>query len=1233
MCKYPEALSLIPFLLPFQSPEPGAHPPGEDKIEDKQLPTSPAEPEQQGWSQEIDHDDFETLSQQSESQSETKTDPFQSASDTESLPGDFTGGTCLPLSGTSGDRKGCPDVPATRHPQEQHSTDVPELDPKEELDLSPDFKEESDKTGFQTFAAVTGEEKTEHFQENGVASLWRESLLSGSPHHTQGCSQGTTGSYSQQPAKVTAQDLRGFSLFSLQKSRSESCLGIPVLWPFLLWCCELGQSWPHIHSRAREPGLPFRGLLHSTGPVGTRTKKGRTLSPEEYTDLLCFQPCLDAPCQFPLGTPSPLCAKLHHSIPKNINDKDRAFTEYCCQHMRRLTRAHSIAVFPLRYPENPPEKNFVKFGTHLKEGTEAERDPRTQNPLHPVFTRLSPLLPASQRRAPYLQDQYKPSALSWKRAFQDTPCEHLWLENQLRQDSRSCPVTSCLTADSVSFSTEEVPVPTECKSEHSPESLQEEPQGTGPAPNDADVTDRQKHLQDISVEAGNQTSNYRSKYILSEKRKPPLRAKFPHHSSNSGTQVWTRDWMGGCEVSSDTPEITLTSSAADTSKEVEDVTVLDSHCPQSALQGLSETRAATVSHCSGGDECGQGLEDGSWPSPEGLMLEPEVDTPRGRCTLIIIAVEQKGQQATRRKVGPLAEIPSESLEERAGSSCRAGASPWWSSRAGRPQTCGNECELPEASPLGDADGSPRRGDRDAGAGLGVVLVPAAASEERPLGKETCSQEAAQARLSTGEAAEGKPPGARWIPCPGTTDPGPEDAHGAQGLRPETETRSREGGAEAAETGSRALALPPAPRGPSGRPGATLQESRQRLAFPKVTSLRKSRSTSESPGGEAGAPGPGRLPPAGPAARSACTPTAGSAGVEELRAGARGPAAAGPARIPPHQVHAGGGAAGLRKGDEAAPPENLGGRTLSSQRCDAKRLKTPETKLRARLASAHKTFANFFESKVLEKENTDECSPGSLKGQKEKSRRRQSSWRAFLKSKDTEGPKRPAAVSLVPGPEILNPLRPSPPGTNIDCQEQVEPQESCVFGGHWSPPHPSTLLLASSSVSPDNRRKSEPTIKCTSPQERRRYLTSGIFPEKSWLMSPASPCAQQTGISRTLPSSSACCLAYGSQGMPCKPMSPKPRSPRPAAHRTDFHYPGRSTAVSMVSLGSYLDVDNSPEASKRPRTPKTPESLLLSLQTLDQDNQREESRKRSWHHPGLNTAPSLRDLPGREVSYL
>ncbi|KAB0404500.1 hypothetical protein E2I00_011685 [Balaenoptera physalus] len=640
-----------------KTPEPSVHLPGEGAIEDKALPPSPAEPEEQGWSQETDHDDFETLSHHSESQSDTKIDRFESASDTESLPGDPLGVICLTPDGTSEDRearRGCRDTPASGTLQEQHSTGVPGLDPKEELDLYLDFKEEPCKSGVRAFAAVAGEVRAVHLRED-VAGPERESPPAGTADRTQGCAQGPTGSCGLLPAKaVTGQDLWGSSGFSLQKSRSESYLGIPVVWPFLLWCCEQGRSWPNIHNRDRGTQLPL------TAPPGARTGKGSTPGPALNTGLLCSQPGFDATCHLPLGTSCLLHAKLCHSAPEKTDDKGKAFPRHCRQHTTTLNRAHSIAEFPLRYSEGPLGQNSVKFGSHLKEATEAERAPRTQHPLYPVPTQLSHLLPASQRKAPGLEDQYEPRALSWKRASQDTPSESLWLENQSGQDSRSCPVSSCLTAGLVSRNAEEVPVPAEGKLGHDPESRTEEPLSAGLAPNAEDVSDKQKHLQDISVEAGNQTSNYTSKYILSEKRKPPARAKFPHHPSNSRSQVCNKGWgvCSGVSNHSDAPEPTLKSSTTDTSKEAEDLVVPDPNFTRNALQGVSGVAAVTVSHCPwGGEERDQGHEGGATPLAEGLRLEPKADTS-SKGTPVIVAVEQKGLQATRRKVGPLPETQS-----------------------------------------------------------------------------------------------------------------------------------------------------------------------------------------------------------------------------------------------------------------------------------------------------------------------------------------------------------------------------------------------------------------------------------------------------------------------------------------------------------------------------------------------------------------------------------------------
>ncbi|XP_073097709.1 rho guanine nucleotide exchange factor 4 isoform X2 [Manis javanica] len=1193
------------------APEPGAHLPGESEIEDKQLPPSPAEAEDQGWSQETDQDDFETLSHQSESPSNTETDSFESASDTESLPGSDTEGICLPPSGTPGDREGCcgcSSVPATRLCPEQHATSVPKIDPKEDLDLPVDFREDSYKSGFQAFAAVAGEEKTQHLQDS-EASLEPESLLAGASHRTEGCSQGAPGSHSPQPTEVVStQALQGLSVLARQKSRSESCLGIPVVWPFLLWCCELGQSWPHTHNRARGPALPARGPPDSTAPLGARTEAGGSSGSTGNTVALCSQPCFAAHCQLSVGTSCLLHARLCHSTPENIGNKGRAPLGHCCQHTRTLSRAHSIAGFLLRHPEDPLGQKFVKFGTYLKEGTEAERDPRTQRSPHPAPTQLSYLIPASQRRAPCLQDQNKPSAFSWKRPSQDTPSEHLWLENQLGQASQPCPVYSCLTVELVSLSAEQAPVPIERRLEPVLGGRPEGREGPGPAPNAADLRDTQTHLQDISAEAGNQTSNCTSKYVLPEKRKPPAGAKFP--------QVLNPAWMGCSGVSecSDAPETTLKSSATDTSKDAGDVMVLDAKCTKNALQ-FSEITAATACRCSDEREEGDpGQAAGALPCARAVRLEPGADASPGReRALTVTAVEQKGVQATTRKVGPLPGARScESLEERPGPPRDAGATPREPPRAGKPRARSRACGRRAARSPGSDRGALQRVARTAGPGR--VPAPRAAREDGPPDREApCSQEPAAGRQSPGGPAGGPPPaaglptgtGAGGEKADGAPAPGPLDTRGAPGLQPARGREDGSGGRGAGDAGGgedpagsaagaatgpcapapvRALALLP----PGGLRAAVRDPAERRT-------LRSQASAAGSPGRGAAAQGPGRLQPPGPSA----SPAASS------------------------------GLAGRQAGRPEDAPGGLGPGTPSPGDCGTQRLKTPDKRLRARLALAQKAFASFFDSKVLEKENPAGRGAGAVPGWKERGRLRHSSWLAFLKSKHSESPQKPPSGSPGPGSEIPPPRRPSPSGATVHCEEQAEHQESCVFGDHWAPPHAPAPLPSGDLVSPDIRRKSEPTIKCTSPGESGRYLPPGIFPEKSWLASPSRAPAPQTGISHTFPSSSAGCLAYGSQGMPCRPMSPKPSSPRAGAQPADFHYPGKGSAISMLCLGNYSDVGSNSEALERPKVPRTRTSLLLSLQTLDQHDQEEQKGKGGQHCSGPRTAPSPRDLPGSE----
>lgn len=396
-------------------------------------------------------------------------------------------------------------------------------------------------------------------------------------------------------------------------------------------------------------------------------------------------------------------------------------------------------------------------------------------------------------------------------------------------------------------------------------------------------------------------------------------------------------------------------------------------------------------------------------------------------------------------MGPLPETQScEFLEERPGYPCSAGALPYKSPKAGKQHSCGKEYELPAAPRLGGDDGVLWQVAH--AAEPGTVLVPQAASGR----EETCSPEPAGGMLNTEESVEQKPPGAGGEDAAPAPSPGPEDPRGAP-------AGVQDGGAP---EGGPALASDRTPllRWPQQLHQAS-QEPGKPLMLPKVT-FRKSQLSA----------------------------------AQRWTTAASWQGASGQDLVSPHVFAnaapkvalqgAGEGAAGLIQVGDVETPGNLGSRRLSSESCNAKRIKTPEKKLKARLALAHKTFANFFESKVLDKENTNESTPASLKGQK-MSRLLQNSWHAFLKSKGTEGPKRPL-VSSGPDPEILNLLRPSGPGTKSHCEEQEEDKENYVFRNHLAPMLSPTPLSPRGLVSPDNRRKSEPTI--TSPQESGRHWT-------------------------------------------------------------------------------------------------------------------------------------------------
>ncbi|CAM5139058.1 unnamed protein product [Eretmochelys imbricata] len=319
------------------------------------------------------------------------------------------------------------------------------------------------------------------------------------------------------------------------------------------------------------------------------------------------------------------------------------------------------------------------------------------------------------------------------------------------------------------------------------------------------------------------------------------------------------------------------------------------------------------------------------------------------------------------------------------------------------------------------------------------------------------------------------------------------------------------------------------------------------------------------------------------------------------------------------------------------------KSLSENEC--KRNKNPEgKKFRTRLALAHKSFSNFFESKSLEKENPEQSPKGPLKLEKEKAKLRQSSWKAFLKSREADGLKKPSLASLSPSQESLKTTRGHQQGPgNVIRRTSTEKQE--ISNGQaflrsyesnatfTDANHSDTSVESIEVYTPiDMRRKRvlsyDLTVKCPEypdyAEQQETMVNSLDTSEEYWLRSPFSPSDPQSPFTQLSPSCPQL-LIYEGKDMPCRPMSPKPQSPRPSSQRKSFRYPGRISATSMISLGNSSAIDSNLEAPERPKTLKPRGTLLLSVHSLDNEYLREDSGISSQSQISLNTASSVSDI--------
>uniref|UniRef100_A0A8B9NAA1 Rho guanine nucleotide exchange factor 4 n=1 Tax=Accipiter nisus TaxID=211598 RepID=A0A8B9NAA1_9AVES len=331
--------------------------------------------------------------------------------------------------------------------------------------------------------------------------------------------------------------------------------------------------------------------------------------------------------------------------------------------------------------------------------------------------------------------------------------------------------------------------------------------------------------------------------------------------------------------------------------------------------------------------------------------------------------------------------------------------------------------------------------------------------------------------------------------------------------------------------------------------------------------------------------------------------------------------------------------GSSENNDSEPVEYSGIRKSFPEN-EYKRNKNPEgKKFRTRLALAHKSLSSLFESRSPEKENTEQSSRVSLKNEKEKAKLRQSTWKAFLKSKEADGLKRPVLASLSPTQESLIAI-----SSHIMRTMSVERQDSS--NGHT---FFKTETASGSSTDTNYFDSSVEPVDVSSPagmwrkqiqshdlgirysqtsdcDEQQEVLSNSLNTslEEYWMKSPFSPTDLQLPFSQSSPS---CPQLSNSPGkdMPCRPMSPKPQSPRSTSQHKSFRYPGRICANSMISLGNSSAVESNLEAPERPKTLKPRGSLLLSVHSLDNEYQRDDSGISSQSQISLNTASSISDM--------
>ncbi|XP_067898086.1 uncharacterized protein [Heterodontus francisci] len=317
-------------------------------------------------------------------------------------------------------------------------------------------------------------------------------------------------------------------------------------------------------------------------------------------------------------------------------------------------------------------------------------------------------------------------------------------------------------------------------------------------------------------------------------------------------------------------------------------------------------------------------------------------------------------------------------------------------------------------------------------------------------------------------------------------------------------------------------------------------------------------------------------------------------------------------------------------DSNAEDQNIKIPPVTENRC--KKSKSANSlNLRMKRAFANKSLSIFFETKSGDKENANRSSKSHKKSDGDEGKSRHLSWRKFMKLSESESTKGsgPLSTSNTCGGENQVVRTQSQVHSEYSRRISMEQVENNTFVVASSPSSPRTSSKAQPSNSyleQDDMKPVGQRIKRTSPNGVRLKLTSDscLETEDGFKSAPnqSIPHALLNQLSSTW-NRPGVFSDYFDATFPARPMSPKPQSPR-SSFRRSFRS-NRASTSSWTSLDSSRTTDGMLEGSERPTALKPRGNLLLSVQSLNYECQKEDSGISSQSQTSLNTTSSAIDI--------